>query len=83
MSYTAGKTKKGKEIKVVFSDNGVLYKVQFASGGELPKELQGEFTSSREAEKAIQRYLAKPRKPKYRYVDPPTTTKVFSDDEDK
>lgn len=47
----------GKEIMFVNKPNAVI--IKFASGGELPEELSGEFTSVTFAEKAVQIYLAR------------------------
>lgn len=57
-------THNGKEIKVAFDNKNGLYKVFFGSGGELPEELAGLFTSDKEANIAILKYLdrTKPRK---------------------
>lgn len=50
----------GKEIVFVQKPNAV--KIMFATGGELPEELSGEFTSTTFAEKAVLMYLAKQEK---------------------
>lgn len=46
-----------KELLVV--PVGALKRVKYAGGGELPKELQGLYTSDTEAHRAINRYLLK------------------------
>ena len=52
-------TPNGKELKVVVAPNTGHFKIIFTSGGELPAELQGLFTSSVYAEKHIAAYLGK------------------------
>lgn len=51
------KTKAGKEIALIICPKTNHIKLQFTSGGELPEELTGLFTSEREAEKVITQYL--------------------------
>lgn len=52
------KTPKGKVIKIFVQEKGAPhYKVEFESGGLLPKELKGKFTSKRYAIKAVEAYL--------------------------
>ncbi len=51
------KTKAGKEIALFICPKTNHIKVQFSSGGELPEELTGLFTSEREADKVITSYL--------------------------
>jgi hypothetical protein len=48
----------GKELTVVKNGTG-LFKLQFTSGGELPKELAGLFTSPSEADKTMRMYVAR------------------------
>jgi hypothetical protein len=50
-------TPNGKEIKIVNSPGSGHYKIMFATGGELPQELEGLFTSVHSAEKAVIRYI--------------------------
>lgn len=50
-------TPNGKEIQIV--GDRTLYKIQFSTGGQLPKELQGLFTSHTEAKRKIDQYLEK------------------------
>lgn len=50
-------TPNGKEIEIKY--DGRNCKVQFSTGGELPVDLQGEFTSPWFAEMAINKYLGK------------------------
>ena len=52
-------TKGGKEINVVRDQRSPHLKIQFATGGELPQELSGIFTSEPFAENAIKEYLGK------------------------
>ena len=52
------KTENGKEIQIKPEGYGSLLKISFKSGGKLPSELRGEFTSYREAETAVAGYLA-------------------------
>lgn len=54
---TAYTTPGGKEIQLV--NVGNLIKVQFTTGGELPEELSGLFTSVWFADIAITKYLEK------------------------
>lgn len=51
-----GETEKGKKLQIV-RDNWGNWDICFESGGELPKELKGKFTSSLEAERVINGYL--------------------------
>lgn len=50
-------TPKGKEYQVVQSGYG--YKVEFTTGGQIPKELAGSYTKQRKAWEAIEAYEAK------------------------
>lgn len=52
------KTPNGKEVIYKRNPRG-NFVIMFTSGGELPQELQGEFTNSTNAEKAINVYLSK------------------------
>lgn len=52
-------TPNGKKIQMKIHPNTVLIKLEFATGGELPQDLSGLFTTEREATIAINRYLAK------------------------
>lgn len=52
------KTPNGKELKIYHVKNTALYKVAFTSGGELPEELSGMYTSPKFAQDAIEAYLA-------------------------
>lgn len=58
------KTEAGKELGIYRVANTALYKIAFTSGGELPKALEGMYTSPSKAMTAIEGYLAthKPRK---------------------
>ena len=42
-----------KELKLFKVDNSSLFQWSFTSGGELPKELKGRFTGTREAVDAV------------------------------
>lgn len=53
-------TPNGKEIQVVRdAKNSNYLKIQFATGGEIPNDLAGLFTSYRLANIAIDKYLQK------------------------
>ena len=52
-------TKGGKEINVVRDQGSPHLKIQFATGGKIPEELSGIFTSEPFAEEAIKSYLGK------------------------
>ena len=52
-------TKGGKEISVVRDTNSQHLKIQFASGGQLPEELSGIYTSESFAEQAIRGYISR------------------------
>lgn len=56
MSYI---TPNGKELQITIAPNTSHHKISFTSGGELPVELSGLFTSTYEATKAILAYLGK------------------------
>lgn len=49
-------TPAGKEIQIPRTPQG-SYKIQFATGGELPENLTGLFTSEKAAEVAVRVYL--------------------------
>ena len=51
------KTHNGKEIQIVRDFKTAHIKIQFGSGGELPQELSGFYTSEAFASKAIVGYL--------------------------
>lgn len=51
-------TSGGKEIRVHKTETGKFY-IKFHPGGELPKELRGEFTQEDLARQAVRLYLAK------------------------
>tara|TARA_B100001250_G_C19542142_1_gene675229 strand:+ start:452 stop:670 length:219 start_codon:yes stop_codon:yes gene_type:complete len=51
-------TKGGKEINVIRDQGSPHLKIQFATGGQLPEELSGIFTSEVFAESAVESYLA-------------------------
>lgn len=55
MATTGSKTR--KELEVVQSDFG-MKKIQFKGGGQLPKELCGSYTSTGDAQKRIDIYIA-------------------------
>ena len=50
-------TKGGKEINVIRDQGSPHLKIQFATGGQLPEELSGIFTSEVFAESAVESYL--------------------------
>ena len=50
-------TQNGKEINIVRDQGSPHLKIQFASGGELPQELSGIFTSEPFAENAIKEHI--------------------------
>lgn len=50
-------TPNGKEIQIVRDPKTAHIKIQFGSGGELPQELSGFYTSEAFASKAIVGYL--------------------------
>lgn len=52
-----------KEFKIY--SEGYLFRMKWVGGGEMPKELQGSYTSYRDARKAGEDYKAR-RKPKGR-----------------
>ena len=53
------KAKEPKQLLVrVSRRNGSLFEVYYDNGGELPKELTGQYTSTRIAKAAIDAYLA-------------------------
>lgn len=54
-----GTTEAGKDINLVRSPGSSVRIIQFGSGGQLPKQLQGGFSSVAAATKAAQNYLAK------------------------
>ena len=55
-------TKAGKEIKLVVDPKTAHYKLYFGSGGELPENLTGLYTSEKAAEEDINKYLAEKNK---------------------
>lgn len=52
-------TQGGKQIRIVKDDWGSFWHVEFMSGGQLPEELSGKFTSDDLADAAVQVYLNK------------------------
>jgi hypothetical protein len=48
-----------KELKVKLQPSGRMYSIYFEGGGELPKELEGAYTSPRTATASIASYLKK------------------------
>lgn len=52
-------TPAGKEIQAKHCTKSPLFKIEFATGGELPEELTGRYTTEREVGRAISMYLAK------------------------
>jgi hypothetical protein len=56
-----GETPKGKKL-TVYQDHTPYYKVQFTTGGQLPKELTGRYMDYSSAAEAIKNYLQRPKK---------------------
>ena len=56
-AYTLGTTSGGKVIEAKMQSNRCLYRIQFQSGGQLPRELEGEFTNVGEAQQVVDFYL--------------------------
>ena len=54
---TAFVTPNGKEVQVVRDPKTAMFKVQFATGGELPQALSGIFTTERFANVAVTDYI--------------------------
>lgn len=52
-----GVTPKGKEIYMVRKYNHTVRYIKFGSGGQLPKQLEGGFSSIRIAQDAVNSYL--------------------------
>lgn len=52
-------TPNGKEIESYRCSQSAQWKIKFTSGGELPEELTGIFTTDKFAEIAINKYLEK------------------------
>ena len=52
------KTPKGKQIEVYSDGRFGMYKIKFTSGGELPKSLDGLFSTTVLAQNAIDVYLS-------------------------
>jgi len=50
-------TANGKELKVVIDPKTAHYKIQFTSGGELPSELAGLYTTTQVAAIDIIKYI--------------------------
>ena len=50
-------TPNGKEVQVVRDPKTAMFKVQFATGGELPQALSGIFTTERFANVAVTDYI--------------------------
>lgn len=51
----AGKTKGGKEIQMSRTGDG-MWKAQFSTGGQIPKELDGIWNNARQLQAAIDVY---------------------------
>lgn len=56
-------TPNGKQIATFVEANSPMYRIKFTTGGELPSELQGVFTSEKFADRAIKAYLQSYKKP--------------------
>ena len=52
-------TPAGKEIQTKRCEKTQLLRIEFATGGELPTDLSGYYTSEKEVERVIIIYLAK------------------------
>ena len=52
-------TKGGKGIAIKHDDLGTFWRIEFTSGGQLPKELSGRYTNDGEAKFAVEQYLAR------------------------
>ena len=52
-------TQGGKKIRIVKDEWGTFWHVEFMTGGQLPEELSGKFTTSDAADKAVQIYIAR------------------------
>lgn len=50
-------TPNGKEINIVRDPRNAMFKIQFASGGELPQVLSGIYTNERLAKIAVIDYI--------------------------
>lgn len=50
-------TPNGKEINIVRDPRSAMFKIQFASGGELPQVLSGIYTNERLAKIAVLDYI--------------------------
>lgn len=57
-------TPEGKEIGYCFKPGTSLYQIAFASGGQLPKELEGVFSNLHAVQGKVAAYLASKEKPK-------------------
>jgi hypothetical protein len=58
MTKVVGVTPQGKEIQIYIDPKTAFRKLSFTSGGELPEQLSGIFTSEREAMRAVNDYVA-------------------------
>ena len=54
-----GTTDGGKDINLVRKPNCSVRKIEFGSGGQLPEQLEGGFSSVAAATRAVESYLAK------------------------
>jgi len=54
-----GVTEGGKDINLVRRTNSSIRIIEFSSGGRLPKQLEGGFSSTMAAQAAVDNYLAK------------------------
>ena len=53
-----GKTPKGKVIISKPALNTTGFSIEFTSGGQLPKDFKGVFTSIKEAQRIVDKYLS-------------------------
>lgn len=59
---TIAETEGGKKIIVEYDRKATLYRIKFSPGGQLPKDLEGLWTSPTRAAQAVTQYLNKAKK---------------------
>jgi len=57
-------TERVKELKVLKAGNGNMFRIGFEGGGEVPRELDGLWTSERVASMAVDAFLLKEERAK-------------------
>jgi len=62
-------TPAGKRIQLKICPTTAHIKVEFSTGGELPMELSGLYTTEREAEISILKYLAKQKRNQLKIIN--------------